>query len=417
MMNAMTVANDDTLAEMIAGALRRVVLVTPAFGPKVGEALAERWEVLGRDAVTVIIDMDAEVYRLGYGSFAAVTKLDQKAAELGAMLNQQRGVRIGVLIVDDEALTYSPTPLLIEAGPRAEKSAPNAIRLGLPPADLERDVGAGPDGVFDRTLGEDKADRASLVKVQKQLEDNPPQKFDVARTVRVFNAYFEFVEFTLTGALLDRRIVPLPPDLFGVTDPAAQKKLRATFRLIEPGDLEFSGEYLMDDRRRIAKKFLRSIPGYGQALKRSDKDKFNADVEKLKAAVETFKDKVAGQLKAVVDHNRQSLVEALVPTLLASPPPRLKQSAFVDLTGSKTEREASIRAFVDEELKLDDPQRFLSGMKVNTLFKAPPYEMLCNEQFRRAAEGVFPDLPNLHEEHDAAPEVPNPERFAPQETQ
>ena len=50
-------------------------------------------------------------------------------------------------------------------------------------------------------------------KVEAELVNNPPQRFDLARTLNVFNAYIEFIELRLTGMQITRHTVKLPQDL------------------------------------------------------------------------------------------------------------------------------------------------------------------------------------------------------------
>lgn len=151
--NAITVANDESLSALIRSAKVRLVVLTPAVSTVVGEAIAERWKALGKDAVTVVLDVDPEVYRLGYGDIKALELLEPVAADLGGMVTRHKGIRVGMVIADDRTLVYSPTPQLIEAGPR-RPDAPNAIMLGAPPPQVERELGAGPEGVKARRIGE-----------------------------------------------------------------------------------------------------------------------------------------------------------------------------------------------------------------------------------------------------------------------
>ncbi len=105
--DAITVANDESLSEVIRSAQKRLVVLTPAVSIRVAEAIAERWKVLGKDAVTVVLDVDPEVYRLGYGDIKALELLEPVAADLGVMVNRHKGIRVGMVIADDRTLVYS----------------------------------------------------------------------------------------------------------------------------------------------------------------------------------------------------------------------------------------------------------------------------------------------------------------------
>ena len=50
----------------------------------------------------------------------------------------------------------------------------------------------------------EKVEDADFECVQKSLEEAPPANFDVARQVRVYSAYMQYVEIKLTGAAIQR---------------------------------------------------------------------------------------------------------------------------------------------------------------------------------------------------------------------
>ena len=56
----------------------------------------------------VLVDADAEVCRMGYGEIEAIEQL----LENGVLVRQVDGLRIGVLIIDELAWVFSPTPLV-----------------------------------------------------------------------------------------------------------------------------------------------------------------------------------------------------------------------------------------------------------------------------------------------------------------
>lgn len=73
-------------------------------------------------------------------------------------------------------------------------------------------------------------------KVEAELVHNPPQRFDLARTLNVFNAYVEFIELRLTGMQIARHTVRLPQDLIlALRDEATTRRLRTSFNLVDGG--------------------------------------------------------------------------------------------------------------------------------------------------------------------------------------
>lgn len=394
---SITVANDDTLMGLIQSARSRLLVLAPGLSARVADCLCQRWQELGPDRVTVILDLDPEVYRLGYGDVETLALLERVAAELGTMLQRQPGIRIGVVLADEKALIYSPTPRLIEAGP-ASVQTPNAVSLESPPTRLLADLGCGENGVRDQVVGLDKACRSDLEAVEKDLEQNPPQRFDIARKMRVFNTAFEFVEFELKGTMLGRHTVTLPKDLSGIADAAVRQQLQQSFHIVPPGSyLSLREKALKHDRDLIAKRYLRSIKNYGTVVMRKDKAKFCREVKGLEAQVKAFGEQVRSELQAEIDHGRQVLHASLLPLVERTPPQRWLRS-----DGTKPDEETLSR-FLDDELRrvFGTAQRYIKHMTVRLVFKGVTYESLTTQDFLDAARQAIPQLEELYEEYEA----------------
>lgn len=161
---------------------------------------------------------------------------------------------------DGRTLIYTPTPRLIEAGPNTTGCA-NAVLLGAPPAAVAADLGQNGEPP---KVGRAPLDRAQSEYIKENLRENPPQKFDIARRGRVFNAYFEFVELQLLGAHIEKKTVQIPNHILGVLDGQTREQLRAQFRIVPNGDA-LLGEHLRQARDLIEKQFLTVIPRRARA--------------------------------------------------------------------------------------------------------------------------------------------------------
>ena len=388
-----TIANDDTVAELVRGANRELVVLAPALTESLAQAVAERWGQLGPSAVQVIIDSDPEVYRLGFGDEKGLSILETTASMIGGVLRKQPGTRIAVIVSDGRTLIYTPTPRLIEAGPNTAGGA-NAVLLGAAPAAVAADLGQ--DGGTPK-VGRAPFDDAQAEYIRRNLQDNPPQKFDIARRMNVFNAYLEFVELELSGVQIDRKRIQIPNHLIGVADQKTRDQLSSHFRVVAEGS-SLSGEQLRKDRDLIARRYLRVIPNYGTVVRRSEKEQLVDEVEKLKAAVATFREKLEAELQKTIDRSRQELVRALLPGVQRNPP---SQWRFSD--GRKPDKE-TCRLFLDQELAqaFGTAKRLISGMTVKLQFKGVTYEMLNDEDFLVAAGKARLGLGKLHEEFQAA---------------
>jgi hypothetical protein len=393
-------SDDRELGSVIRSAGERLFFMAPGVSGELARALAESWRRLGSDRVQVVLDVDPEVCRLGYGSLEGLKHLEQVAGEVGGLVSHQAGVRIGVLIADSGSVVWSPVPLLVAAD-TAEAEAVNAVWLDRVPTGVENEAGLGGAGAGAQTVGLDRVPAERVEEVEEDLKKDPPQRFDLARVVRVFNAQFEFVEFELRGAAISRHTVPLPPDLMGLGDETTQRLLRSSFRLIDRNG-GFGEGSLVDLKKDIVRRFLVPLKGYGLVVRRSNKAALIDAVSGLRLSVEDFRKRVHTELQEEMARNRDSLTRALLPTVRERTPHRW----FAQLGGSPTDQELESMLGRDLEKAFARAGNLFVNMSVSLTFKAVTHESLTDPTFVAAAKEVLPGLPNLHVEYDAARGTP-----------
>ncbi len=93
------------------------------------------------------------------------------------------------MISDDVTMVFSPVPQLIEAGSTSTEK-PNAIVLsGTAVERVAEAAGAGVAEAAERhEIGQSALTPATAEALKLDLENNPPQQFDVARALRVFTS-------------------------------------------------------------------------------------------------------------------------------------------------------------------------------------------------------------------------------------
>jgi hypothetical protein len=406
---------DALLIEAIDLAEHRVVMIAPGVWPPLAKAIASAWRRLGPNQVSVILDIDPEICRFGYGSLDGLIILQDAAKNAGDVVAEEPGVRICVFIVDDQTFVFSPTPRQLEAQPGeahvagAPQPKANGIVLGKPPASLENDLGAGPDGFGARTLGLDTLNNDKLAKVTKDLEKNPAKPFDLAQAVIVYNAKIQFVEFKVTGCRLSEHKARLPPHLLHVLkrNPDLSKKIENSIRLLESDDAlvkdpELSQETVFKHREIIEKMYLRPVKGIGTVIERSEKPEFAKDVEELKTGVAAFAKRVEQKLADNFRETAERLSRELLDDVCADIPPKWERKL------SHQPDPEQVRWLIFEDLlhAFGDPAKKVERMKVETIFKDVTYDMLNDPDFRIEINEHFPDLPLL-EEYSAAKERPH----------
>jgi hypothetical protein len=411
-MPAIQPITDELLINAIRDASERVVLISPGVWPPVAEAVAAAWQKLGRDRVTVILDVDPEICRIGYGSLEGIQILQNAAAKQGEALGQEPGVRICVFILDHETFVFSPTPRQLEAPPGESSpvtpSPPkaNGIVLSRPPEALAAELGSGDEGITQRKLGLEPLNQEKLKTVTDDLAKNPPKNFNLTQLVNVYNARVQFVEFKLGGCKLSGHKAQLPKHLIHVLkkNSALSRKIENSIRLLdnEDGlvtDKTLSQETLFTHREKIHETYLRPVKGVGTVIERAKKAEFSKEVELLKAEVEKFAKSVEAKLAERFQQTAEQLTDEILDEVLADLPDRWRKKL-----GSHPDPQR-VRWYVLEDLlkAFGTPAGKIGKMKAETVFKDVTYDMLNEPAFREQMAEYFPDLP-LMEEFKAAKE-------------
>ena len=277
---AFAVASDDRLVDLIKSARRRLVVVCPALTNAVAEALAQQLGDEDTLDITVVLDADPEVYRLGFGTEAALTKLRAAAHEKQFPIRIQHGVRIGLVISDEVMMVFSPVALFIEAGSTSVEK-PNAIIVSGAASDrVAEATGGGPaDKMAKQEIGTEALTPTEVQALSEDLKTNPPQPFDIARALRVFSSKVQYVELEVENYRFSTRQVQLPPDLLDITDENLRRNISGRVRTpaqvagpfkisIETPSatkvLDVGEKWLRDERKRIEDEYTFPIPHFGR---------------------------------------------------------------------------------------------------------------------------------------------------------
>jgi len=397
--------NPRYLADMIHSAHSRVLYASPGLNEVIASALINISKKIGIDNVTVLLDVSESVLRYGYGNIDGIMLLKEN----GIYIKESAGLRIGALICDDEGFIFTPTPLLIEAG-KTDLTQPNAIKAApkqvediiyavIPPKVLQNknEQKSVPE------IGKKRITVEQIEKVKNSINENPPQKFDVARRVQVFSTSIEFVEMKLKGCEIQRHTVSIPTDLLvGKADIETKKQLRAGFNIIEKGS-SLSGDAIRSKVNELKKAFTKPIPKYGSILLKSKKKKFNNAIEGLKQDIIKFQNKVEKDLDGEIKKARDRLTKMLMPAVTENPPDDLS----CQIQGDKPTEE-QVEKYL--KIRLDDvfpsANDITREMSLDCIIKAVTYETISNEDFQNHIKNAYPliNWDEMFEEYDAARE-------------
>lgn len=334
---------DSDVASAIASAKNRLVFVAPGISVPIGTALQEQLTAKRCTQFVIILDGDEECCRLGYCEASALESLNSVAQDSGLAIRKQTGLRVGLLMADEQVLIWTPTPLMFEA-PRTPDEPNGLILTAETIENLPEALGAVRDGPSEEIeIGTALLQPTEIKRVVEAIKLAPPAPFDLSRLARVFSARFQFIETVLRGAELTKREMRLDSLIVNSDAPEELRPLLQTtiqpfntdadktveVPVIVNGEQAFSrtGEQLKQPTTQaeihtywsdLSNRFIINLPGYGKIIRHADKAKFEAgkrDFETvLTAWVDGFRDLVKGdhdkRVSRVVDLIEQRMARA-----------------------------------------------------------------------------------------------------------
>lgn len=367
MSRTFTTATDDTLIELIRSAKHRLIVVAPGLTTPVAKALRERIGPLSTQSLTVILDADPEVYRMGFGDMKALKIIRKASAEQHFELREQPGVRIGVVVSDNRTMVYSPVPRNVEAGSTSFEK-PNALVIEGAAAET---LAHATDLAGPRTeVGQAALTPERVEATIKNLKADPPQPFDLSRKLKVFRSEVQFVELKVTNATFRSRRIRLPVKFQKLDDKELRSRISSTLSV--PVDLETELEisiqsdsrpeklmvndrYIMRLRQKLERVFFHDWKARGKVILRKDKERANRELERLIAITKAYHSALQGE----IDHGRKTFCERIVAEFLElwmqQPPEHLRMRESVDEAACKADLQFEAGLLFDKAVELGDP--------------------------------------------------------------
>jgi hypothetical protein len=408
--------DSSAIAKDIRGAERLVCYAAPGVQQEPAIAMADVAKRIGPELVTVCVDFDERVMRMGFGDLRALKIL--RAA--GIVVRSTPGLRTGLVIMDDDGYIFTPTALYLESDERSTE-APNALRLSpaqvtealarLSPAAkaMAMVLAKSPE---ERERIKNQAVEVPSVEiaetkfaaVEQSLNEAPPVQFDMARQVRVFEPYLQYVDLRLTGAAIQRHRVAIPKNIQNLGgDAGVQTRLKTTFDLIER-ESELSSKPLEDELNEIKKNFTPSLgKDHGRVLLKAQKLLLEKRLAELQSKLKKFQEGVQANLQKHLDGSREEIVEYYLPRVLESPPDAFSGQL---LTDKPTPEDA--RKWLRRQLEAIFPtaEELIRKMELHKTYKDVTFETLNREDFLPLIQAAFPDVnwEKAYEEFRAAGE-------------
>ena len=419
--------NSIKIAELIRSAQRSVCFAAPGILREPANAMAEVAARIGPELVTVCLDFDEKVMRMGFGEMEAVNALRDANIEVRTV----HGMRTGFVVVDGEGYIFTPTALYLEAEDRPT-DAPNALRLSreqakealarLSPvakaiAVAHADTEEERERIREQAVevpSEPVADQ-EVKEVERRLTETPPVQFDIERQVRVYSSYLQYVELELKGAALQRRRLTIPPGVLNLGDSEELRgRLRTTFEVIEKNSMiSWSWRQMNDNLNYIRDELTRKLPDdASRIVLKSEKPQLDKRLEEFKKELEQHRELVREELRETRDEAREQIVKYYLPIILKSPPVDLRYQISRDRPADEEARERLAGEWLDRKLKpvfkkeFDKLKSDVEKMQLIVRYKDVTYETLNREDFLQSVQKEYPYInwDRAYEEYRAAGE-------------
>jgi hypothetical protein len=237
-------------------------------------------------------------------------------------------------------------------------------------------------------IGHEEIPERLFEQTEKALEQAPPVAFDVARQVRVFEPYIQYVEISLHGCAIQRHRIEVPKSIQGIAPNADMtSRLRTTFELIERSS-EVSSKRLEGELNLIRENFTRALgKPWGRVLLRSVRPLFDERIEEFRKQLAKHKQTVEESLAQHLNDSREQLVDYFLPLVQLNPPDVL----LGQITTPKPNEE-QIRRWLHGELSrvFPDPSALLTEMTFDVQFRDVTHETLVEKGFADKLWEAYP---------------------------
>jgi len=390
------------ITEMVRTAMHAVCYAGPGIQPDVAQAIAGTAKRLGPEMMTVSLDFDDRVMRMGYGNVDAVKLL----LDAGIAVQSSPGLRTALVVVDNEGYIFTPTALYLEAEP-TDGAASNAVRMSgeqvaqalarLSPAAKAIAIAQAKTPEAKQRIEALTVDvvsapitPAKLAEVTSSLETAPPVRFDLARQVRVFEPYLQYVELSLTGAAIQRHRMAIPEKIQKLGgSKELENRLRTTFELIEKGS-KLSSKPLEDALNEIRKNFTPSLgKDHGRVVLKAAKPHLVARLTEFRAKLEAHQKAVAEGLQKHLDTSREQIVAYYLPRVIEVKPDALLGQS---LNGAVSEAAASRWLHGELDKVFPSAESLIQEMRLDERYKDVTFETLNREDFLDSVKDAFPSV-------------------------
>ena len=429
--------DEERLAEWIDGATGAIRYLGPAVTERLAQKLLAAEKRTG-ERNHVVIDLDDEMDRCGYGQTAGVRTLHDE----GASIRRRTGLRIAALSAPGIGVVWSPIAERVDpidsvsvngiwmegseqrallcwisrmmGEPETSLSVPDLggrdISASRPEATYEPNIGshAGIDlGKQDATTKEETGKypvsevvhhgpapiepelpvldlrEQDLKQVELHLREHPPRDFRKEKETEVYQDYVGFVEIHVTGAGLSKATTLAIPD--ELTELGLGTDLRN--RLSERMRIDLSGTVDLgarDVNRRVdafREIFTKQMgPPLGRVYKKSEREIMQIKWSEIERLVGEANRRIESSMHKAVDEILSDAAKDWAKAIAENPNVGLPKGSYT---------EEKIRSMLSEQW---DRRHRATRMRVQLFVKDFTWGTLNDPEVRRKIEEAYPDI-------------------------
>ena len=392
--------NSEVLCEIIAQTKKSLCYAAPGIQKIPAVEIVTLSKNIGPELISVFLDIDENVLRMGYGTLEAIKLLQDN----GIKIQHISGLRNGLIVSDDIGFSYTPTALFLE---KEQTEAPilNAMRLmpdqikeamarlspaskaiALAQAQTEKEIKHIQELVTE--IQPEKLNVKNLEEIQQNLIAAPPVKFDIARQVRVFQPHFQYVELSLTGAAIQRHKLNIPKSIQRIgMNKELEGRLKTTFDLIDKNS-KISSKDLDDELRNIRENLTRSLgKKHGRIIRVATLSTLKERLANLQKKIEAHQKDIKKSLEETLKNSQKMIVNYYLPIVQKNIPDHLYGTYGDNPTAE------NIKKWLTRELNKAFPtaESLVQKIQLDVNYKDVTFDTLNREDFLGSIQKAYPD--------------------------
>lgn len=401
---------EQDIIDLIQNTKKALFISMPALHQEIVnaiEALAEQdKENTISSNIHILLDLDAQTIRQGYGDFDAMKKIFSQGIDVRSLADN----RIS-FIISDQIGYY----LFIESRSLipADKKTYNAIQIdpvsivrlkkffftdsiaidfedAITNAIIEESQKlANINHTLDNTIAPVSEIKSEVIEtIEQDLKENPPLKPDYKRIVEFYSNKFQYVKFNFEGANLANRKIDIPSNILPVTDVKLKKKLATKLNLFDANDTKEAFDVLLNFKAKVTgirEVYLKKVKTRDESLlDKHKKTEFIEAVDELKKEMDKTKNQLITHIANQIIITKKQLKKDLIEYFIANPSAMFPETIHLipdDILYISQVAENKADELLYRRIKWPEAHLLVAEFKLTLQFSDITYEDLKNNAF------------------------------------